>query len=59
MVIGNHSREHVFTYSVAPKYKLNENTTVYLRVAKGFRPGGPNVVDPSAPTNLQTIIRIP
>jgi iron complex outermembrane receptor protein len=54
VILDNHSREHVFTYSVAPKYKLNENTTVYLRVAKGFRPGGPNVVDPSAPTNLQT-----
>jgi iron complex outermembrane recepter protein len=54
VVIDNHSREHVFTYSVAPKYKVNENTSVYLRVAKGFRPGGPNVVDPSAPTNLQT-----
>lgn len=54
VVIDNHSREHVFTYSVAPKYKVNENTSVYLRVAKGFRPGGPNVVDPTAPADLQT-----
>lgn len=54
VVIDNHSREHVFTYSVAPKYKLNSNTAVYARVAKGFRPGGPNVVDPTAPANLQT-----
>ena len=54
VVIDNHSRENVFTYSVAPKYKINDNTTLYVRVAKGFRPGGPNVVDPSAPANLQT-----
>ena len=54
VVISNHSREHVFTYTVAPKYKVNENATVYVRVAKGFRPGGPNVVDPSAPADLQT-----
>jgi outer membrane receptor protein involved in Fe transport len=54
VVISNHSREHVFTYSVAPKYKINANTTIYARVAKGFRPGGPNVVDPSAPADLQT-----
>ena len=53
-VISNHSREHVFTYSVAPKYKVNPNMTIYARVAKGFRPGGPNVVDPSAPATLQT-----
>ncbi len=48
------SSEHVFTYSVAPKYKINRNTTVYARVAKGFRPGGPNAIAPSAPANLRT-----
>jgi iron complex outermembrane receptor protein len=48
------SSEHVFTYSVAPKYKLNKDTTLYARVAKGFRPGGPNVVAPTAPPELRT-----
>ena len=48
----NHSSEHVFTYSVAPKFKLNSNTTLYARVAKGFRPGGPNVIAPSAPPEV-------
>jgi outer membrane receptor protein involved in Fe transport len=52
--IKNHSREHVFTYSLSPKYKVDANTTLYARVAKGFRPGGPNVVAPDAPTDLQT-----
>jgi outer membrane receptor protein involved in Fe transport len=48
------SSEHVFTYSVAPKYKLNRNTTIYARVAKGFRPGGPNAIAPDAPADLRT-----
>lgn len=50
----NRSSEGVFTYSFAPKYKLNPNTTFYARVAKGFRPGGPNVVAPTAPPDLRT-----
>jgi outer membrane receptor protein involved in Fe transport len=48
----NTSSEHVFTYSVAPKYKINKNTTIYARVAKGFRPGGPNVIAPNAPPSV-------
>ena len=49
-----HSSENVFTYSVAPKFKPNANTSLYVRVAKGFRPGGPNVVPPNAPAAVQT-----
>ena len=48
------SSEHVFTYSVAPKFKINPNTTIYARVAKGFRPGGPNAIAPTAPADLRT-----
>lgn len=46
------SSEKVFTYSVAPRFKLNENASLYARVAKGFRPGGPNVVPPAAPATV-------
>ncbi len=57
---SNSSSEHVFTYSVAPKFKLNSNTTLYARVAKGFRPGGPNVIAPNAPPKYPgTYRRIP
>jgi len=42
------SSENVFTWSVAPKYEINSNATVYGRVAKGFRPGGPNVLPPNS-----------
>jgi iron complex outermembrane recepter protein len=45
------SSDKVFTYSVAPKFKLNERAALYARVAKGYRPGGPNVVAPNAPAN--------
>lgn len=41
------SSEGVFTYAVALKRKFSERTAVYARAAKGFRPGGPNVLPPS------------
>jgi outer membrane receptor protein involved in Fe transport len=33
----------VFTWSVAPQWNVTDDTMLYARVAKGFRPGGPNV----------------
>lgn len=48
------SNENVFTYSVAPRFELNDNAAIYARVAKGFRPGGPNVLPPGAPPELGT-----
>jgi outer membrane receptor protein involved in Fe transport len=51
-----HSSENVFTYSVAPKYKFSRNATIYARVAKGFRPGGPNILPPGTiPDDVPTI----
>lgn len=38
------SAENVFTYSVAPRFELSKHVALYARVAKGYRPGGPNVV---------------
>jgi outer membrane receptor protein involved in Fe transport len=49
------SSEDVFTYSVAPKWKLDEHKSLYLRVASGFRPGGPNIVPPAAPDTVPRI----
>ena len=48
------SKEDVFTWSVAPKFKFSPNAALYARVAKGFRPGGPNIVPPNAPTDVKT-----
>ena len=42
------SSENVFTYSIAPKLKFGNQASIYARVAKGFRPGGPNVLAPGA-----------
>ncbi len=46
---GLNSSDNVFTYSLAPKFKLDDHRSIYARVAKGYRPGGPNVIPPSAP----------
>ena len=46
------SSEDVFTYSVAPKWKFDDHTSLYVRVASGFRPGGPNVLPPNAPPEV-------
>lgn len=46
------SSDHVFTYSVAPKFNLNDHASIYGRVAKGYRPGGPNVLPANAPSTV-------
>lgn len=43
------SSEGVFTYATSLKRKFSERSAVYARVAKGFRPGGPNVLPPDVP----------
>ncbi|MEG3086964.1 TonB-dependent receptor [Sphingomonas sp. PB4P5] len=48
------SSEGVFTYSVAPKVKFGDDASLYARVAKGFRPGGPNVQAPGAPAEFRS-----
>jgi outer membrane receptor protein involved in Fe transport len=48
---GN-SSDSVFTYSLAPSFKPNASTRIYARVAKGYRPGGPNAVSPLAPAGV-------
>jgi iron complex outermembrane receptor protein len=45
------SSEGVWTWSVSPRYEFNKRVAVYARVAKGYRPGGPNVVPPGAPAD--------
>jgi outer membrane receptor protein involved in Fe transport len=47
-VFTGHSSDSVFTYAVAPTFKPNANTRIYARIAKGYRPGGPNAVSPLA-----------
>ena len=51
--VTGRSSDSVFTYSVAPTFKPNANTRIYARVAKGYRPGGPNALSPDAPDYLR------
>jgi len=57
LIDGLHSSDNVFTWSVAPKVKFGEQASLYARVAKGYRPGGPNVIPigspPGTPTTYQ------
>jgi hypothetical protein len=46
------SSENPFTFSVAPRFEIKPNASVYGRVATGFRPGGPNVLPPAAPSTV-------
>jgi outer membrane receptor protein involved in Fe transport len=48
------SSEGVFTWSVAPRFELSDRTSIYARVAKGYRPGGPNFVPAGAPAGFPT-----
>jgi len=40
------SSESPFTWSISPRYEFTDTTSMYARVATGFRPGGPNVLPP-------------
>lgn len=50
--LTDNSSESVFTYSVSPRFEIAPTTAIYARVAKGYRPGGPNVVPPTAPPGV-------
>ncbi|WP_411341632.1 TonB-dependent receptor [Sphingopyxis sp. J-6] len=48
------SSDNVFTWSVAPKIKFGTQASLYARVAKGYRPGGPNVIPLGSPPGTPT-----
>ena len=37
------SKDHPVTYLFSPSYKFSDDLMAYVRVASGFRPGGPNI----------------
>ncbi|MEZ5498279.1 MAG: TonB-dependent receptor [Steroidobacteraceae bacterium] len=43
------SSESPFTWSISPRFAVNDDVSLYARVATGYRPGGPNVIPPGAP----------
>ncbi|HEY0596536.1 TonB-dependent receptor, partial [Sphingopyxis sp.] len=54
LVDGLRSSDNVFTWSIAPKVKFGEQASLYARIAKGYRPGGPNVVPIDSPQGTPT-----
>lgn len=52
-VINGTSSGNVFTYSLAPRWHVDANTMVFVRLATGYRPGGPNILPPEAPPTVQ------
>jgi iron complex outermembrane receptor protein len=45
---GGSGTESAFTFLVNPRYKLSADSVLYVRIASGYRPGGPNAVPPAA-----------
>jgi iron complex outermembrane receptor protein len=43
------SSQTTTTWSVAPRWHIDKDTLAYVRVATGFRPGGPNLPTPTLP----------
>ncbi|HEX7087887.1 MAG TPA: TonB-dependent receptor [Vicinamibacterales bacterium] len=50
--IPGSSSESPFTWSFSPRFEFDDRTSAYVRVATGFRPGGPNIVPPGAPAEV-------
>ena len=48
------SSQGVFTWSVSPRYEIGEGAAIYARVAKGYRPGGPNAIPATLPPGFPT-----
>ena len=48
------SSEGVFTWSISPRFEFNDRASLYARVAKGYRPGGPNFIPPGAGADFPT-----
>ena len=46
------STENISTWSVSPRFEVSDHVSLYARVAKGYRPGGPNVLPPGAPSDI-------
>lgn len=61
------SSDDAITYSIAPRWRVNDRTMIYARLATGYRPGGPNIFgvptiipptfDPDETTNYEVGVR--
>ena len=50
--VSNESSEDVLTWSFTPRLHMTPDQMLYLRIATGYQPGGPNVVLPGSPPTV-------
>jgi iron complex outermembrane recepter protein len=48
------SNENILDFMVTPKFKIDETKMLYVRVASGYQPGGPNVAIPGVPPSVDS-----
>ncbi|MGO1068547.1 TonB-dependent receptor [Lysobacter sp. CA199] len=48
------SSENVTTYLFGSRWHLDEDSMLYLRIASGYRPGGPNLALPGVPKTVNS-----
>jgi iron complex outermembrane recepter protein len=46
------SDETVIDFMVSPKFKIDDTKMLYVRIASGYQPGGPNVALPGVPPSV-------
>jgi iron complex outermembrane recepter protein len=46
------SEESVLDFMVTPKFKIDETKLLYVRIASGYQPGGPNLALPGVPPSV-------
>lgn len=46
------SAQKVLNFAVSPRYRFSPDVMVYVRVASGYRPGGPNTPAPGVPGSV-------
>ena len=52
---AKHTKENAFTYLVTPRFRISPDLMTYVRVASGYRAGGPNfgATDPRIPVGYK------
>ncbi len=48
------SDETVIDFMVSPKFKIDDTKILYVRIASGYQPGGPNVALPGVPPQVNS-----
>lgn len=50
------SEENVYNFMVSPEVQVSKDQLLYLRIASGYQPGGPNVVPLGAPPDVPAAV---